>query len=207
MEKYFSPEDRNRRLHETVCMYDGMPVIVSCRQQSMNEQLQDDEVYVCQIGVGAGSVYKKIKYTSDKFCAFSRPLGYINLPKGAYYVVRNPLVQYKQGLCHQQVSTIGRDTSDLPYHWITSEGLLNCIKDNYPSYKETLKHVRSTRVSQAFDRRLCVVPYFKSVLSLNFRGRPAGLICEDDKITLFKSREDRVLIPYLQERGLEINEQ
>jgi hypothetical protein len=206
MEKYFSVEDRNRRLHETVCMYDGMPVMVSCRQQTMNEQLQDDEVYAYPIGCPNPS-YTKIKYTSDKFCAFSRPLGYINLPKGAYYVVRNPAVQYKQGLCPAQVSVVGRAAGDLPYHWITSKGLLDCIKNTYPSYMEALEYVRSTGKSQAFDRRLCAIPHFKGVLSLGFRGRPAGLIYEDNKITLFKSREDRVLIPYLQERGLEINEQ
>lgn len=209
MEKYFEVVDRNRRLHKTVCMYAGVPVYVQCSEPTGKISLSDDEVLITPLREMSpyNKVYvaEKVKYTSDLFEARAFPLGYISHSGGATYLGRLPTQQQRQGLHTDIVLRQGGD--QLPAGWFFSKEMSDCIVGNHHTFTEALFYVKSTGLSKSFDRFWAISPHHKSVFSLQFRGRPAGLVSDDGKITLFKGKEDRLLRQLLTEKGLKINEQ
>jgi hypothetical protein len=209
MEKYFEVVDRNRRLHKTVCLYAGVPVYVQCNDPTGKAGLNDDEVFITPLGEMSGynKVYvaERVKYTDDAFEARAFPLGYISHSGGATYIGRLPTQQQRQGLHADIIVRQGGDL--LPSHWFLSKEMSDCITGKHSTFEQALLHVKSAGISRSFDRFWAIAPHHKSVLSLQFRGRPAGLISDDGKITLFKGKEDRLLRQLLTEKGLKINEQ
>jgi hypothetical protein len=203
MEKYFAVEDRNRRLHRTICLLGSEPVHVLCNDPQGNILPADDEVLICPLPDAIKGRYFKIKYTDPSFQARAFPLGYINHSNGASYIGRVPQQQQRQGLHSDQVENLGGDP--LPFNWLLSQEMSDCIKGVHPSFDEACLHVSKTGAARAFDRFWAVAPHHRSAHSLQYRGRSAGFIVSN-RITLFKSKEDRILRSLLSEKGLTIND-
>lgn len=201
MEKYYATDDRNRRLHRSICMYDGHPVWVVCSDPYSDRVPSDEEVFICPLEDSLkSSKYILVKYTDDKFVARAYPLGYLNHRDGATFIGRAPHQQQKQG-CHTEV-IINLGGESLPSSYMHTIGMVDCILGKYPSFDIAVKLSYETAHSVAFDRHFAVVPGHKRLLFLHFRGRPCGLITKETTVDLFDGRETRLIVSLLKDKGI-----
>jgi hypothetical protein len=190
MEQYHAEEDRNRRLNGTICMYDGNPVYIRCSDPHGRITLKADEVFITEpTNVFDYSGYRVVKYTDDKFCAKAFPLGYANHREGICYVTRKPHQQQRAGI-HEGVIDVKGDSST--HHFIYSQAMVDCIKGNYPTFEEARKTVSQGK-PVAFTRFLAFRPLYKNIYTLEYRGRPAGIVKKDDVLELFEGKESRII--------------
>lgn len=202
-EKFFSSDDKVRRIHQSVCLWDSKPVYVLAKHGWRSiPALEEEEVLVGEMGsldIYHHQGWTRVKYTDPLFSYEAMPLGYVNVKgHGPVYVHRSPYQQYAQGLTVSQLVLVGNasayvSTGPLIY----SKELAACIKGEYPSLEEALQN------NLAFDRYFAIRNMTRSVKGLEFQGRLIGSYSKKNKIfKLWESRACRIISKALHDKGI-----
>lgn len=205
MEKYHSMQDRNQRLHQTVCFYNNEPVYVYCGDPWEGGAYLTEEVGIIPLAKAKPSKMQKadlkvVKYTEDAFCAKARPLGFVTHDNGVSYVVREHMQQWKQGICAGTISNGGPDR--LANGWQFSQGFVDCLKGVYPSFNEAFE-VANKGKACAFDRMLALKPGGMDQLLLYFRGKAVGSIEKRSRTASLTGGKETIFIrELLKDRGV-----
>lgn len=196
---YFAKQDVIMRLDNTVCMYDGEPVVVR-----VNPEDPTDKVDIFDLKSYSDKNKKRIKrtveYTDNTFVYKAFPLGYAFVDdRYALYINRTPSRQQSQGLSQYVLSAIGKET----YITVAAPYMYNCIKGIYPTVQEAVKMVTSCQAeSVPFDRKFAVGQVRRGVVSLLCRGRDVGLLINstenNPKFKLFDIKEAQLIAGALQ---------
>lgn len=115
------------------------------------------------------------------------PLGMCNQGRNAYYVSRNPIRQYKQGLSHDSISVSSPCKNKSSTEIETIKRILNsnireCILNIYPSIDESLELLDADkRDSVAF----CRIFSIDKRLNLYYKTEKVGMIDIDNKKFIF----------------------
>lgn len=194
---FFSAEDKRQKLHQSICMYKGKPCYVQCSP--------DHKVNTVTITTLAGrGVGKNIEYTDDEFNYKDIRLGYINYGLEAIYLVRQPIRQYKQGLCHEVIKTVPEGIAYVP-DMVRSKSMENCILGEHPEYSKALKDVvDGEATSRAFSRH-CAVGTDKNFIYLYYRGRRVGQMRYDsDEFVLLPTGEHSFIRDIMSREGVKV---
>lgn len=191
-EKYNSVDDKIRRLHNSICLYDNKPVYVQARNVYDNKgsliTLGEEEVLLNPLGEFphiekmADSYFTKVKYTDDRFCYRAFPLGYVNYKGHAVYVERTPSQQQTQGLTTNQlvVSEDAARSFNLSA-MIRSSAMIDCILGIYPTIKEAELLLSDGGVSSiAFDRNFSLKKISSGLTFLNYQDTIVGMYSKVD---------------------------
>ena len=195
----YSKEDVLHTLHETVCLYKGLPVIVF-----VSNDLKDDQIMI-QYTNGKSEV---INYTESEFNYSAPEIGYVNYRNSAYYLSRSPIRGRKQGL---DVSNLITDP-DLPpgekRNLLKSKSLSSCITNKYPNFSVILIDIREGLIkSLAFSRLFALGRVDYRLIGVFFRGRLVGNVIKNtNKVKIHQiSGRDIIVKLFLEQRG-SINE-
>lgn len=208
MKAFFSVEDRNARLHNTVCMYDGEPVYVSTRDVGgQNTSLKAHEVFITPLKQMENSskdpVIKTVSYTDDKFSTRGMRLGYVNVKNDCVFVTRRPGQQTRQGLSVDQINIVinGNSQGNATRLSIFQPEVAYTILGEYPSWQEAYARVKGDAVSCAFDRMFAFARLGRRSYSILLRGLTVGHF-DGQHATLFAGRETRLIKKALTEKGI-----
>lgn len=127
------PEDLQRKLHGTVCLYDGIPVYVTMVQTG---QL-DIRLEVLDNSLKSKLKVKKTVPSDDKLEVYDIPLGYCSNNSGEYfYLTRSTRRSYNQGLLAHNIKRIQG------YVFSVDENLSKCILGDHVSCQEAFQLVK-----------------------------------------------------------------
>lgn len=176
---YENAAEAEHRLYGTVIMYDGKPVYCAGVQ-----------------GVGANGALLKLNYLplqkggralgDDATIDMSAPglqvrelrFGYMNSPKNAYYIVRNPNRHFKQGVTQNSLYSepVEGDEGRAAYMtfgaMLQEPGFVDMMRGVYPTPEQAIDKLLSTRdiKAVAFTRDLCIRRDFGDLISLMFKN-------------------------------------
>lgn len=147
-EKYFNREDMQRKLNETICLWDGEPVYVSTGHGSAGDQV--DIFRFSERGLGDST---RIDHTDPRFVDRSLPLGFLNRYQTCGYVSRVPYRRNIQPISSRQLQI----EPDFGGGWFLSNEFANTIRGRYPSYADSLAWVTNGAYQgSAFCRDACI---------------------------------------------------
>ena len=191
--------DTNMRLHGTICMYDGKPVLVNVDPDAMNA----NGIKIKKLGGRHRFVAANVK--DDLFSYDAMPLGYASYHGHAYWVSRTSARQQRAGLPRNSLvyeapfseeAPMGRDLL-----WETKE-LEDCILGVHTPFEIALRQVVTGEVqSVSIQRELAIGLKDNRTLMLALRTRLVGVW--DDlhaKFSLFRGPDTSFmerLIPHL----------
>lgn len=158
--------DASNRLTGTVVLWKDK----SAKVVGVNEDLR---IMLHRLSDGLEGVRKQ---DSKELQLMAPPLGYVNLKRGALYVLRKPVRMWKQGLDPRQLWCNGGGLVGIRTRWDGSE-FAKCYDGDYPGIDEALKRFKSTNpfdqetpTSVAFSRQWAV----DKAGRLHYKGRDVG---------------------------------
>lgn len=193
---YFAKQDVIMRLHGTVCMYAGEPVVVYVNEGQPAEMVDIYDLKTYNKYKHQESRKRTVQYTDDAFVYKAFPLGYAYHPeyKSAIYVSRLPDRQQSQGLGQYVIRTNNGDYN-INVH---SPYMADCILGKHPCVAEAVQRVASGRANSCpFDRKFAVGQLRRGALTLSCRGKEVGLLVQgtesNPKFKLFSIKEAPLL--------------
>lgn len=190
---YFAKQDVITRLHGTVCMYQGEPVVVW-----VNPEAPADQVDIVDLKTydryNPGKKKRTVSYTDDTFDYKAMPLGYAWVEKRkAVYISRLPDRQQSQGLSQYVIRITSKSEGDYISH--TAPYMYDCIKGNYPSASQAISLVSNGAASSVpFDRRFAIGQVRRGVVTLQCRGKDVGLLQSGERFKLFAIKEAPLIV-------------
>lgn len=117
------------------------------------------------------------------------PLGYVNSGTRSYYLTRQPVRRWKQGLASDSIYVIGaKDGIHVNLgRLIVSKDLAKCINNDYPSVAKAYHMIRHGYHDVAFHREFSL-SNLRGKRLLNYKGKSVGYI-DDDGLKLNKKFE------------------
>lgn len=152
MKAKFLVQDYQARLHGGVILWGGIPHIISTDGESLN---------ILDIP-GGRPVARNIDPHHNDLDISSFELGYINTPRGAYYLTRMPQRQYRQSLTQGHVveyhlsfggiekQRVGRS------QWLMSEHFVNAYRNPFPRFDAALEMLDDEVSSVALSRDIAI---------------------------------------------------
>ena len=193
--KYETLEEADRRLRNTVVLYDNEPVYISAVEPSP-EGAADDiyRVYACPLPLTQGNLNQAAfrKYiSSGKFDFAPFKMGFLNLPEGVFFMERIPQrAGYKQGLSQNGYTIYSLGSGDIPTpafaSMISDPAFVAMIKGQYPCLKDTMEQLRSKKKEcLATMRNLAISHEDDLELSIaHYKRKRVGIITDDDRLKL-----------------------
>lgn len=173
--RYESAADVKSRLHGSVVMFEGRPVVV-------NNVLRKEAVTVQDLITG-----EEKPVTIKALDLKPVSLGYVLLKDCVVYATRKPVRKWKQGLSADNLTV--RDVLYPAKQRInpTSKALAHTIMGIFPSVGEAFQSVRTGKYKVCPFSREWAVASFKDDLCIVYRGEIVGYV-GDDFIKLLPER-------------------
>lgn len=146
-----SLKDGKMMFEGCILLLDGEPVFVRLLTE------QQAGVYTPKLGAKQ-TIMDHRSY--EAFSPISSRLGYLNNPdlKAAFFLSRDPVRQFKVGICANNLAVIGR--KDLVRGFVDAfpywTGLVDCLNGVYPTLKEVAEKLGSGWKGVAFDKQFSV---------------------------------------------------
>ena len=141
--------DIERMYGQTLCLYKGMPVKVELVNR-------DKSVLVIVLLSGKEMV---VPFVAEHFSSPKGRIGYVNTDIVAYYVKRNPVRRWADGLNKNNVSIMGSgfmERTPPGLVKLTHPGFAKAMFNLYPSLEEANKLVQAGAKSVAFDKQFAI---------------------------------------------------
>lgn len=149
--RYILEKDLIDRLNGCTFLLDGIPVVV--------EWAGDENLTVFDITMG--QVITKIRADDPRLDISSLELGYMNSPQRVYYIFRDPIKKYQQGVSpnNTRVSSIDGTPLDMHvffgfdsrrYSFVRSKEFADSIMGNFPTIENFFQseHIKEAAISQ-----------------------------------------------------------
>jgi hypothetical protein len=184
-----SVEDVRRYLHNTICMYKGLPVWVTVPADVLPDMVMTHPLDGSRRG-------KSADHTKDDFDYSSVRLGYLQYRGDAYYLQRVPDRGNKQGVSSEHLVSVPKvPGGGFPNQALMSKEMQDCILGTYPTFAEALAAVKDGDVrSHAFCRTMAVGWLGSSQVGLYYKGRLVATMGGKDEFFTLISSEDRSFI-------------
>lgn len=179
---FASNDKKSIRLNNTVCMYKGVPCLVTCRDYEMGNPLTVSEVYVSPLvdypvnwpDRKVRGMYR-VTYTTPDFDYRSTELGYMNYSNNAYYMYRLPVREYQAG--HSPSNVQAHEVRPFPYHeWWGTTNFGSCVLGKHPTFDQALAAVMEREnAACAFHRHFALVRMDRKRCTLEHRGTTIGI--------------------------------
>ena len=201
---YFAREDAIRRLHDTICLYHGLPYYVSMEGVPQNDAYKV-MIYPLSRFYGDRDVKGKIvDYTDEKFDYKQFPLGYGYSKKhGGLYFSRIPDRKQSQGLSYSTLrinGLVAQGTSGM-----LSEAMENCILGKYQPIEQAISLVKAGSAAIVpFHRRMAVAQIDRGLISLKYRLRSVGILEGKKSFKLLDNRDKEFLRNVISKEGVDV---
>jgi len=200
---YFAREDAIRRLHDTICMYYGLPYYV-------NMEGTDDpyKVRIYPLSYFYGEQRSKEKprivdYTDEKFDYKQFPLGYGYSKKhGGLYFSRIPDRKQQQGLSSSTLRIDGKVAAGTA--GMLSETMENCILGKYPTLDMAIDLAKRGTLVAPFHRRMAVSQIDRGLIALKYRLRSVGILESKKSFKLLDNRDKEFLRNVISKEGVNV---
>jgi hypothetical protein len=202
---YFAREDAIRRLHDTICMYYGLPYYVNMEGQIDQYKVN---IYPLSYFYGPRSGREKPKtvdYTDEKFDYKQFPLGYgYSKTHGGLYFSRIPDRKQQQGLNYSTLRINGQ-VAQGPSTMLT-EVMENCILGRYQPLEQAISLVKSGSTGTVpFHRRMAVSMIDRGLISLKYRLRSVGILDGKKSFKLLDNRDKEFLRNVISKEGVSVS--
>jgi len=199
---YYAREDAIRRLHDTICMYYGLPYYVT--MEGLNDPYK---VMIYPLSRfydrNPEEQGKVVDYTDERFDYKQFPLGYgYSKKQGGMYFSRIPDRKQQQGLNYQTLRVNGAVSQGTSY--ILSQAMENCILGKYPMITEAWKLARSSPGAVIpFHRRMAITQIDRGLIALRYRLRTVG-IEDGNTFKLLENRDKTFLLNVIKKEGVNV---
>lgn len=211
--RYLTAADARMRLHNSYCLYDGVPVIVHIPTDAMLAQVVD---------LAGNGVIATVDPNDERLDVESLPLGYVRSNNGGVcaYARRLPYRQQKQGVSGDN-TFVKWERWGLDHHnsrgetfaAIGGQAALEMFQGKYPTFDEArhkIENIKSVE-SIAFHRKLCLISAVKrgsdkknNLSVIRYAGKTMGFIFKDKREALItESFSDPVFRILLSKLGVE----
>lgn len=188
--KYTSMKDLQDRLSGTICRFNGTPVFVQVKSESIL-QLWDVPTQ--------GTLIKEISPQDPRLDISMLDLGYFNYQghgrktmKKVVYLSRSPSKKYKQGTCHSyiQVHDIdGKRSQTVSSSCCLSQGFVDAIEGRFPTITEL-----EEEGELALSPDVAVSRDEMGILTVYFRGQKVAVKVPDiDKLHTVRNEHSWVI--------------
>lgn len=199
--QFTSSEDVLKRLHGTICIYEGSPVYVmfgaNCDTKHVNIHRVDT-----YNRYNSKNEFRRIDYTADTFRYKAFPLGYINSGDHAYYASRIPNRYQYYGLSPESIHWEPRPAD--PYSVIFSSGFTDMVGSNYPGIVDVESRLHRGARSVAFTNSLAIEKIKGRTVQLMFKGKPIAIKMTGDTFVMFDMPEANFLRKILYKAGVQV---
>lgn len=196
---YFNKEDVIKRLHNTICFYDGQPYIVDASTVKENEVklLTFDQI---NSGVRSELI---VDYTSDKFNYKSPRLGYMfHKKQSAVYISRLPDRNQSQGL-NTHVLHTQPELNRYHSQWYFSKEFEDMLLNRYPSRSNAESLLSSgMATSVPISRNVALAHSRRGLLEIFYKGRPVACNLKGRGIELYDITERSYMAKLLANDGV-----
>jgi len=173
--KFDNIDDVVAKFHNTICIYDGLPV----RVENVVHSEKNQGSFALLVKHPNGGPATLVEIDDPKLLYRDYNLGYANIDTVATWWYRRPLKQYQQGLKRNQVSCLC--TSSLDH--IPDDGFgftknyIKMLSNIYPTLDECRVMVtEGNRISAAFHRDFAIsFNHLHGTYTLEFRGKRVGI--------------------------------
>ena len=196
---YFNRDDIMKRLHGTICFYDGHPYYIGATSHSSG-----DKVFLIRFeNIEKSFSGIEVDYTDPKFDYKSPTLGYFFYKKKqAVYVSRSPDRTQSQGLNHYVLFT-QPELSRYDSLWAWSSEFEDMLLNRYPnrSLAESML-VSGLATSVPISRNVAIAHSRRGLLEIYYKGRPVACNLKGRGIELYDLTERSYLAKILANDGI-----
>lgn len=176
-EKYINQSDCHRRLDDTVCFYDKIPVYVMVDKDAPTGSIAISNRWV------PPHITKIIKTTDPLFTAVHPPLGFVNTPLGdldyTLFIKRMAVRKFKQGLCKQNLTyNVLNDIAAGAGFSTRTTGFFKMLQNSYPSFDEVMEKLLKSEVRSniAYHKHFAVVREEPNLYVLYYKTSKIGRV-------------------------------
>jgi len=200
---YFAREDAIRRLHDTICMYYGLPYYVNMEDAGDPYKVR---IYPLSYFYGEQRSKEKCKivdYTDEKFDYKQFPLGYgYSKRHGGLYFSRIPDRKQQQGLSYSTLRIDGRTAQGTS--GMLSETMENCILGKYPTLAVAIDLAKSGTAIAPFHRRMAIASIDRGLTVLKYRLRTVATFDGKKSFKLLDNRDKEFLRNVISKEGVSV---
>jgi len=174
----YLPQDWATRMHGGVAFYDNHPVTVA---------VDGATIYINSFP--EGKIIKSIKFDDPLLDLASPKLGYVNLPKKAFYMYRRPERKYKQTLTWGSCSLFdpakspNNTRNDEIDRVFLSTHMKDMLLDKYPSLTLVLASLKAGKAtSKAISKNVCLSADSFGIIRVFYKMDEVGFIKPDEKV-------------------------
>lgn len=171
MRSKFEGKDVDGALSNTICRYQGVPVLVKAFDAKIVElyTLRDESQYI-----------KAVKHDDEELDISTPPLGYAQVRKNQVtYVTRVPLRRWKQGIHADNIKTSSLPNSQLPNRGVSvmTKVFEDMIVGRYPRMEDCIQElIKMKEYGEKAISRDCALSINKGVINVFFKNDPVGII-------------------------------
>ncbi len=200
-------DDVMKRLHGTICIYNGRPVYVRAHIDPKTGGYSDKLVVISEMQnydrYGRRDAKPTvIDYTADTFSYKAFPLGYINHMGNAYYTSRVPYRYQYYGLNPDCIAWDPHPGDT--YATMFSTSFSDMIARNYPPMDDAEARVIAGERAIAVTPDIAFARVKGKVMNLLFKGKVIGIKMNTPDWQLFDMPEKQFLTKILSRSGVKI---